>query len=406
MNQLHSDIPRFSIIVAIIFFAIAGVLGLYMRLAFVFDMPEWIQYRNIQHAHSHVALLGWLFAIYYIIIIKVFQLGWNNFAKLYWSIQGAVLGMLLTFPITGYAGLSIAFSTLHILLTYAFVYQAARRLRVTQHGLLPTLFLRASLFLLVLSTVGTWALGPIISVGLKGSAWYYASIQFYLHFQFNGWLTFAVLAVLFCHMRSHHVSIRNRSGLLFFWTLIVGTIMTYALAITWSTPHSALFILNSLGVLIQLAAIVMFMGLIFKARSQMKEVFSSVGYTIVFLSFIAFFLKVALQSIVVIPAMAEISYTIRNLVIGFIHLLMLGGLTLFAFTMISDSLKISISTGGIRLFILGVITSELLLFGQGIMQWQGWGFLPYYYELVACASGIIVIGIVIILIRMWKKRIS
>ena len=93
------------ILASLLAFVIAASLGLAMRWAFVLDMPEWFNYRHIQHAHSHVALLGWLFSIFYLGIVHYFELNYDKYLKLFWGLQALVLGMLLTFPLMGYAPL-------------------------------------------------------------------------------------------------------------------------------------------------------------------------------------------------------------------------------------------------------------------------------------------------------------
>ena len=216
MSSASLNIYKKPILIAMLYFSIAAILGLSMRYAFVFDVPEWFNYRNVQHAHSHIALLGWLFAIFYIIIIQVFGLKWVKYSKLYWALQGAVLGMLIIFPIVGYKSITILFSIVHILLIYVFITKVWKDINKSNHALLSVLFLRASLFFLVFSTIGTLALGPILSAGLKGTAIYYASIQFYLHFLFNGWFIFAVIAVFFQVLSSHTIEIDRTRGMLFF----------------------------------------------------------------------------------------------------------------------------------------------------------------------------------------------
>jgi len=404
MDQPKVELTKRPVLISLAFFAIASILGLSMRAAFVMDMPEWFNYRYVQHAHSHVALLGWLFAIYYIIILKVFRLAWSRYAALFWGLQGTVLGMLLTFPFMGYASLSIVFSTLHIILSYVFVYKIWRAVTIAKYGKLPVLFLRASLFFLALSTIGTWALGPIMAMGLKGSAIYYASIQFYLHFQFNGWFIFAVLAIFFKLLPPQQLIYSGHIGIRLYWSLIIGTVLTYALAITWSTPYIGIFIVNSIGILTQLLAFAFFVQFMLRTKNDFKTLFTPFQYRVLLIALIAFLIKVLVQSVVVIPALAEISYTIRNLVIGFIHLLMLGGLSLFAFSMLSQITGVSLNKNGTTIFIIGVISTELLLFGQGLMQWQGWGFMPRYYEMVALGSVLIVLGVLIILYHLWNVK--
>ncbi len=404
MSQPKADFLKLPIIVSVVFFVVAAIFGLAMRSAFVFEMPEWFNYRNVQHGHSHVALLGWLFGIFYIIIVNTFRLEWRKYSKLYWGLQASVLGMLFTFPFIGYASVSIVFSTLHIVLAYLFAYKVWREPSLADHGPLPKLFLKTSLFFLVLSTLGTWALGPIMALGFKGTAVYYASIQFYLHFQFNGWFIFGLLAIVFAILKSQQIIIDYKRGRLLFWTLLIGTVMTYALAISWSTPYLEIFMINSVGVIIQLIALLIFIKLLIKVKSPIKKSLTPHIYNILMVSLLALVLKILIQSLVAIPALAEVSYTIRNFVIGFIHLLMLAGLSLFAFGMISKIQARSLSFVGIVIFIFGVVLTEVLLFLQGLMQWQGWGIMTYYYEMIVAGSIIIVIGVIIILVNLIKKK--
>ena len=401
----HKTVDKLSkpILVTLIFFLIAATLGLAMRSAFVLNMPEWFDYRHIQHAHSHVALLGWLFAIFYIIVIWAFELDWGQYRKLFWGLQFAVLGMLMSFPITGYASVSILFSTVHILLSYFFVYKVWKDVSTQVHGQIPVLFLRTSLFFLALSTLGTWALGPIMAAGLKGTALYYASIQFYLHFQFNGWFIFVVLAIFFNRLYTYKVTADPRKSMIFYWILTISTLLTYALAVTWSTPQLIIFMINSIGVILQVLALVFFMRLFVNTKASLRSNLSTYTYTVLWVALLALVLKTLIQTAVVIPAMAEISYSIRNFVIGFIHLLMLGGLSLFAFGMTAEIFCRPLSPTGTKVFVLGVVTTELLLFGQGVMQWQGWGFMNYYYGMIATASIFIIVGVVLILLDLYHK---
>ena len=396
------------ILASLLAFVLAAFLGLALRWAFVLDMPEWFNYRNIQHAHSHVALLGWLFGIVCLSIIHYFDLDYSRYSKLYWSLQCAVLGMLLTFPIVGYAPLSITFSTGHIILSYLFVYKLWRDIETSQNGGIHVLFVKTSLVFMVLSTIGTWAVGPIMMMGMKGSALYYGAIQFYLHFQFNGWFIFAIIGIALAMMHKHDIAIRWKRLHLFYWLLLISTVLTFALAISWSTPHWSIFIVNSIGVVLQLLALIVFLRFIYNHRSALRNVFSIYAFGVFRIALLALIIKIVIQAVVVIPYMAEVSYSIRNFVIGFIHLLMLGCLSLFAFGSISEMIKRELSRMGTWIFLFGIISTEILLFTQGFMVWQGWGFMPNYYMLLGICSVFILIGVLIIvlnLLRLRSKRI-
>lgn len=394
------------ILASLIAFVVAAGLGLALRWAFVVNMPEWFNYRNIQHAHSHVALLGWLFAIFYLFLIHFLDLDFKRYSRLYWLLQFSVAGMLVTFPVIGYAQVSIFFSTAHILLAYIFVYRLWRDLRAKTQQRLPILFVKASLFFMVLSTLGTWALGPIMALKLKGTAIYYGAIQFYLHFQFNGWFVFALIGIVLVLMAKRGITFDQKKLHQFFVLLIISTMLTFALAVTWSTPYLSIFIVNSIGVILQLAALLLFLQIIYTKREEIKGFFNRYIYNLLFLSLLALALKIIVQAIVVIPYMAEISYTIRNFVIGFIHLLMLGCLSLFAFAIISVLMDKKLSNFGTWVFSIGVVLSELILFVQGLMLWQGMGFMPSYYMILSATSSLIFVGVLIISIQLYRTKIQ
>lgn len=396
MNELNLRKPILS---ALAFFIIASLLGLALRFAFVLEYPEWFMYRNVQHAHSHTALLGWLFAIYYLGIIHFFELDFERYKKLFYFLQVAVLGMLVSFPINGYSTISIIFSTAHIMLCFVFTYmiwkEKIARSRLSQ------LFLKTSLAFLCISTLGPLALGPLMSVGLKGTALYYGAIQFYLHFQFNGWFIFGGIAILLAIIEWKNIKLNEVKEMRFYKTLLIATILTFALAVTWSTPHWSIFLLNSIGVLVQLWALLLFIQLI--RDLNIKEYIPKYTFLVFSVAMLAFFLKVFIQSIVVIPYFAEVSYMIRNFVIGFIHLLMLGCLSLFAFGFISIILRKSLSYIGTQIFIAGIVITELLLFGQGLMLWQELGFLSNYYLFISLGSAAIILGLIIIFFNLHKS---
>ena len=391
----------FPILASLLVFILAASLGLALRWAFVFDMPEWFDYRNIQHAHSHAALLGWLFGIFCICIIHFFDLEFKKYSKLYWALQSLVVGMLLTFPVVGYAPLSIVFSTGHIILGYILIYKLWRDIGPSKKTEMHILFVKTGLFFMILSTLGTWALGPIMIVGLKGTAIYYASIQFYLHFQFNGWFIFAMIGIWLAMMKKHGAFFNSNNLLLFYRLLLISTALTFALAISWSTPYFSIFVVNSIGVIIQLLALLLFLRIVFNNRTEITKAFTIYINRVFIIALLALTIKIVIQAVLVIPSLAEVSYTIRNFIIGFIHLLMLGCLSLFAFGSISKLAGRDLNQIGTWIFLLGVVSTEVLLFTQGFMVWQGLGFMPNYYLLIGLSSGLILIGLIMITVKLW-----
>jgi hypothetical protein len=119
-------------------------------------------------------------------------------------------------------------------------------------------------------------------------------------------------------------------------------------------------------------------------------------------------LKVLMQTAVAIPQVAVLAFTVRNFVIGFIHLNMLGAISLMLFAMaLLEGWFISTHRTariGLALFTGGVLLSEALLFGQGSAWWLGWGNLPGYYAWLVAVSIPIPVGVLVLLLHSFSAR--
>ena len=388
---------------ALIFFILASAIGVVMRYAFVGNLPSYISFTNIRHAHSHVSLLGWLYAGLYIFIVLLFDLTRRTYKRLFWITQATVLGMLISFPLQGYGGFSIVFVTLYIFLSYYFIVLVWKDLRN-----IPTdqsiIFLKTALVFLFISSLGTWLLSFLMNTSLKGSALYYAAIQFYLHFQFNGWLIFGVLALFFRWLSINQIDTDQSRMILLFRLLFVSTILTYAIAVTWSTPLPFIFLINSIGVVIQFAALIILLRIVYKIMIPFRKVITNEIYVLLAIALLSLIIKIVIQAMVVIPSIAIISYTIRNFIVGFIHLLMLGCISLKFIALSHHFMQLNTRLSkGMKIFVAGVVLSEILLFVQGLMIWFKLGFMQYYHHSMLILSALMPLGVIIYFIRTNKE---
>lgn len=305
--------------------------------------------------------------------------------------------MMISFPIQGYGPVSIFFSSLHICLSYVFVFYVYKDVVSTRQKSIPILFLKTALIFLVLSTFGTWVLAPLMISSQASSALYYGAIQFFLHFQFNGWFIFAALALLFKILDDKEILYSTDQAKKLFWILTISCILTFALAITWSNPNAYIFMINSLGVLIQVIALIYLLGTIKRIKKAFRSNVHGFTYFLLSLGLYSIVLKIVIQTCVAIPLIAKISYTVRNFLIGFIHLLMLGALSTFLLALINYYLHLPNKIGkqGIYIFVTGFILSEVFLALQGLMFWAAIGFIPYYYEILFAVSMLMPVGIII-----------
>jgi hypothetical protein len=256
---------------------------------------------------------------------------------------------------------------------------------------------------MLLSTVGVWCLGPAVSMFGQASAFYQIAIQFFLHFQFNGWFLIAVIAIFF-HILQIEDSKLFRT---FFIILLASTILTLALPIQWFAPHKLLLCVNGVGVVLQIIALFVFLKLIKPKLTQVIKQESKLLLYLYSFAIFCFIIKTFFQLFSISPEFSEAVYTHRNLVIGFIHLLMLGVITGFLMAFILKS-KYVVYTNtlktGIYSLLLGFVLTEVLFLIQGCKFYLGSGLLPNYYFGLFLSSIFLPLGIVLFTINILKHK--
>lgn len=392
--------------IALLNFGVAAVIGCVLRAYYIWEIP-FFRFKALLNAHSHVAMLGWAFIAMVVFMLQdETERGPSRLSRILLAIaQVAVVGMLLGFPVQSYGTFTITVSVLHMLAGYVLgvmVWKATRTWRANGSRLL----VRTSVVLMYISTLGVWAMGPIISSGGFGTELYYWSIQFYLHFQLNGWFWFGALALWSRWAETHGARYVLDRFTIRLW--LSSVLLTFALAIAWSEHHWSVYLVNSVGVVLQLWAGWRTAKAILKAQRMLHDKAPLWAWRCVTYSLVGMGLKVLMQAAVAIPEVAIMAFTVRNYVIGFIHLNTLGAISMMLFAMalvrgwfVSTS---AVARVGLSVFTTGFLLSEGILFLQGILFWFGWGMMPGYYGIILGVSLLMPIGIFILLGHAWKKR--
>ena len=385
---------------------VAACIGVVLRSIYLVEIP-FVHFKPLLHAHSHVAMLGWLFIALALFLLRdETPSGPSRLSRrLLLVAQLAVVAMLFSFPVQGYGSVSIPASSLHLLVSYALgwrIWIATRGWAVQGSRLLA----RVAVVMMAISTIGVWAMGPILANKLFGSELYYWSIQFFLHFQFNGWFWFAALALWSRWAETHGVARPLDRLTIRLWT--VSAFLTFALAIAWSERHPLVYAVNSVGVILQLWAGWRTANAIRSAQASLYTKASLWAWRCVTYALIGMALKVLMQTVVAIPAVAVMAFTIRNYVIGFIHLNMLGAISMMLFAMallrgwlVSTDRLVRI---GLSLFTAGVLLSEAALFVQGTFFWIGWGMIPAYHWIQLITSVPMPLGVIALLVHLVQRR--
>lgn len=390
---------------------LVAVLGLLMRLKMIFPLPA-LNQKYLLHAHSHFAFMGWvtqalmvLTAAYILNDRPPKRLARRYQFVLYLNLMAAY-GMMVSFLIQGYDRFSISFSTLSVLASYIFAAMAWNDLKRKTLKASGSQWMKAGLFFLLLSSVGTFWLAWIMSSGLSQPRPQLAATYFYLHFQYNGWFFFACMALFINWIRSRNPEIRIPR--LLFPIFLVSCTLGYLLSILWWEMPPWLYLMLVLAVIAQTLAWAVWGQTCWKNRRSFQEWGSSLVNFLLLCVFIAATIKITLQGLSVIPSLSTLSYSFRPIVIGYLHLVLLGVISLFllAFGVLKGYYPSSLPfRRWSRVFVLGVIANEIILMLQGIT-----GLIrkpiPHLPEGLALAATVMVISLAGLVFEMIKGRDS
>lgn len=391
INSTSLNLKNHSII-ALGYFLTIALLGVILRLFHVIDIP--INYKHILHAHSHIALLGWVYTslttIIYFLYLKESCVE-KKYKILFWLTQITLVGMLISFPITGYAFVSILFSTLFLIASYVFFWMVNKYTPSDQKQLNSYKLIKAGLWFMVLSSIGPWTLGVIMNTLGGTSIWYRISIYFYLHFQYNGWFIITLFGIFFYILEQHNIEFSKKQFNQFYWLLIVSIVLTFSLSVLWTKPHLQFYIFGTIGSLLQLIAFWSFIKSV-----KVHSLFSNFILTLLKLVGFLFLVKIILQLTGSFPFIADAVTTNLDIIIGYIHWTFLGVVSVSLFVFLHFFKFIHLSKISMRLYIVGFFLTEALIFYKGYTQWAKENLFENFDLYLAIASFFLLIPIALI----------
>jgi hypothetical protein len=383
---------------------IATALGVLLRAWPVVSMPSGWQYRFFLHAHSHLQLLGFVFNLLYAGLLATH---WRDEAErplhrgIFWGLQLANFGMLFFFPIQGYAAGSIAFSTLHLALT---VWLGVRFFRSAAAGAGAGWLTWAFVFML-LSALGPFALGYFKAQHLEAHPGYSLSIYFYLHFQYNGWFTFACIGLALSWAARHGADVPARVSRRALVLMVASCLPGYSLSALWTHPPVLVYASGFLAAALQLVALAPLRRL---ALAIWPLVPAGLPRLLWRLAAIAFVLKLALQLASAFPVVADWTYADRNVVIAYLHLVLIGVISFFLLGWIEAAGLVRFGRGSryaLYAFI-GLFVAHELWLGLGAVLLRAFGrALPGAVDvMLAIAAGLWLALVAVGATMVWRKK--
>lgn len=397
---------RHWIRISIISFLIVAVLGVLMRYKIPFSLPA-LHQKNLLHAHSHFAFTGWITQTLYVLLIHFLQKQPGGVHRRYnYLLIGNLVvcyGMLFSFTAQGYGAVSITFATLSIIVNYIFC--TACFIDLNKMAPHPSKnWIRASLLFSVLSSLGTFYLAYMMYSKSVDQNHYLGALYFFLHFQYNGWFTFASMGLLvaWLHQLLPHVKISITVFRLFFWACVPA----YFLSTLWANLPVWLYVLTVLAAIAQVVGWGIFIKQMSSIFNQLKQSVNRIGGFILLLAGFAFSIKLLLQLGSTVPAISKLAFGFRPIVIAYLHLILLAvfSLYLLAYSYAKGFMLHNKTTiAGLIIITFGVFLNEFVLLIQGVAAFS-YTAIPYVNEILLAVAATILAGVIVLLASQFSGK--
>ncbi|MDO4783201.1 MAG: hypothetical protein Q4A09_08305 [Capnocytophaga felis] len=371
---------------AFFYFFVVVCLGVFLRLVYVMPIPFEYNYRYVLHAHSHIAFLGWIYVLLVGLISREFIPIENvkKYRLLFYLTQISVFGMFFSFLFQGYGVYSIVFSSIFVLLSYIYSYfflkKSKDKILVAEKedkcDSISFRFVKMGVFYLILSSLGIWSIPlSIIKFG-KDSDFYNASIAFFLHFQYNGWVLSSLMG-LFVKKFGWDLKFPQLVKKLFygFQLAVVGTLVVSWLGIFNLTEF---YVIGGFSGIIWLIMILILSYLYFFRTSE-KSLLATL-----FLLF--FILKVCVMIFGIVLNVFKPVFNNPDLIISYLHLNFLGVINFGLLFIVSSYELLKINKWSVFVYLLAFVITELLIAYKGLLLWLDLPFFDAYFLYLAIGS--------------------
>jgi hypothetical protein len=404
----EKDIRRVRVwaVLCLVNLVVVALLGALLRYKIAWSLPV-VDYKFLLNAHSHFAFNGWVTTVLFTSLLYVVASSGQPLSKAYgyqfWLNQVSSYGMLASFTWQGYGSVSIFFSALSVVFSYWFAYCLWKDIGNVKLSWPVMVCVRAALLFLVLSSAGPFLLAYSMSHPIGGLSFYYNAIYLYLHFQYNGWFTFGVLALFFFSVERYGIALPAKPARWFVWLMVGACIPAYTMSLLWTDPAGWVWAVASVAGIVQWVALLLLTLLLWHRGKQFGAMPMSVK-TLWVMAYIAFGAKIKLQALSVIPFFGHLAFGYRPVIIAYLHLVMLCIVSFFiiGFLIREDILRLRRPVGnlGLGIWIAGVIGNEMLLLIQSLLALNGHSWPDSRYYLFEMALTILVGALVMLVNRI------
>lgn len=241
-------------------FIIAAITGFLYRYGMLYPLPEWLNFANIRHAHSHLMFFNWICPP--IMIWMTSKLISSDQTSEISGFKNCFYVMIflgfLSYPLFllyGYHSVAIGSAALPlaaivsgmVMITWYWFTFLWMQLRKSQLDTLPLLFFDGALAALIISSLGAWGVSVFQFTAIDSPLISSAMTHFFLAVFAEGWVVLGILGLLWHKAGPVEISIHKN----WLWIpILIGSMLIFPFSLTQSLITPAMLKTAKTGLLL------------------------------------------------------------------------------------------------------------------------------------------------------------
>ena len=389
-------------------FFLVALLGVIMRYKIAYSFP-FLDQKHLQQAHSHFAFYGWITNAIYVLIAYYLrkvnpEINLKKYEALIVVNLLASFAMLGTFMYGSYFWGSILASAIALLCSFVFFFFFIQDSKKIQDA--SKIWFLCGLFFAVISSVGVINLGYMKSTNSMTMDKFLASEYYYLHYQYNGFFIFSCIGLLLFSLKEAGSGISEKKNKLLFWLMFFGCLIGYGLSVLWMKMPIYVFVVIVIATLAQTFGAVMLYDFVKKSWTNLVLKWSPMQRFVLIFAGFAFAVKIALQLGSNIPAVNQFAFGFRNIVIAYLHLVLLMCIATFLVNQILATNFFNITKPllfGLKLLLLGIFLNEAMLGLMGIFSIK-YIAIPFANHFLLLFSVLMMVSLLMIFLNLKERQ--
>ncbi len=307
-------------------FIIAAMTGFLYRYGMLYPLPDWLNFANIRHAHSHLMFFNWVSPP--LMVLMIDRLIQNENVHAIRSFSNCLYVMLflgfLSFPfflLYGYHSVAIGSASLplaaiisgFVMITWYWFGWLWMKYRNEDDSSIPLTFYEGALLALMVSSLGAWGVSIFQFTPIDSPLISSAMTHFFLAVFTEGWAVLAVLGLIWTKVETDPNSLPVKKEWLWI-PILVGSMLIFPYSLTESLVTTPMLISAMAGMLLIILSTALNVWLFFKNGLFKGFIWQTI--------LILLCLKVLMQALALLPI--DIWPGEHGLRVLYLHLLLLG----------------------------------------------------------------------------------